>query len=290
MADFSPKEWCVKPQISHRHMNTRRFSASNWKSFREDERSTRTISSTVSSPGYTGRDKIDPSTYSFTAAIKGLQRRGVWSCEYVSIQPERERLTLHSKWSDAEKYISNPLSGQVPVECLSAKALGVRSFSTLTNRIAISAPLHFQTHNHHIKIQEKKRSVVVTRDVGTQSADVSVSAPHTPSIQECSPKHSQGESVDSYLSTPKQIPQEKVGETERKKKEIRNTEQGRERKKKTMMMMCSQEGGRRRRGCLLFKGLWQRRNKCNCKPKKNTNTPSSSSPTFLYHINACYDV
>ncbi|XP_047968758.1 uncharacterized protein LOC125212590 isoform X2 [Salvia hispanica] len=272
MAEFNHKEWCVKPQIS---TNTRRFSASNWKSFREDERSLRTattISSTVSSPGYTATDKIDPSTYSFTAAIKGLQRRGVWSCEYIG--------GLQSKWSDAEKYISNPLSGQVPVECLSAKALGVRSFSTLTsNRITISAPLHFQT----FKIQEKK-----TRDVGTQSADVSVSvsAPNTPSIQETSPR---GESVDSSLSTHKQMPQQKVGETENKEKEIRNTEQGRERKKKAMMM-CSQEGGRRRGGCLSFKGLWQRRNKCNCKPKKNYKTHSSSSPTFLYHINACYDV
>ncbi|XP_042019543.1 uncharacterized protein LOC121767352 [Salvia splendens] len=279
----------VKPQISPpRHTNARRFSASNWKSFREDERSLRTtattISSSVSSPGYTATDKIDPSTYSFTAAIKGLQRRGVWSCEYIGIGG------LQSKWSDAEKYISNPLSGQVPVECLSAKALGVRSFSTLTsNRITISAPLHFQTYNHHFKFQEKKRPpAAVTRDVGTQSADVSVSAPNTPSIQETSPKHSRGESVNSSLSTHKQMPQQ-VGETENKEKEIRNTEHGRERKKKAMMM-CSQEGGRRRGGCLSFKGLWQRRNKCNCKPKKNYNTHSSSSPTFLYHINACYDV
>ncbi|XP_042025796.1 uncharacterized protein LOC121772672 isoform X2 [Salvia splendens] len=200
MADFSPKEWCVKPQITNTNTSTRRFSASNWKSFREDERSLRTattISSTVSSPGYTATDKIDPSTYSFTTAIKGLQRRGVWSCEYIG--------ELQLKWSDAERYISNPVSGQVPVECLSAKALGVRSFSTLTsNRITITAPLHFRTYDHHIKMQEKK---AVTRDVGTQSADVSVSAPNTPSIRETSPKHSRGESVDSSLSTRQEIPQ-----------------------------------------------------------------------------------
>ncbi|XP_057784207.1 uncharacterized protein LOC131001662 [Salvia miltiorrhiza] len=255
MADF-------KPQLGHRDTNTRRFSASNWKSFREDERSTlrssTTISSTVSSPGYTTSEKIDPSTYSFTAALKALQTRSMWSSE---------RVILHSKWSDAEKYISNPVSGQVPLECLSAR-----------NRITISAPIILH-HKLNITIQEKNKSAV-TRDVGTQSVP---SAPPTPSIQE---RRSEAESsVDSSLSTQKDGPQLKV-ERERNEKEGLNRKEGRERKK-MVRMMCSQGVGRR--GCLQpLKGLWQRRNKCNCKPRKNINP--SSSPTLLYHINACYDV
>lgn len=42
-----------------------------------------------------------------------------------------EGVELHSKWNEAEKYICNPLSGEVPMECLSSKTLSSRSFSNL---------------------------------------------------------------------------------------------------------------------------------------------------------------
>lgn len=54
--DFNLREWALKAQISRENTNSRRFSASNIRSFREDNRSFRsqfTISSTASSPGYT---------------------------------------------------------------------------------------------------------------------------------------------------------------------------------------------------------------------------------------------
>ncbi|KAH7847898.1 hypothetical protein Vadar_031459 [Vaccinium darrowii] len=76
--DFNLKEWAVKAKmVSRENTNSRRFSGSSFKrSFREDInqsfRSNLTISSTASSPGYnTIREEIDPSTYSFTAALKG---------------------------------------------------------------------------------------------------------------------------------------------------------------------------------------------------------------------------
>lgn len=50
-------------------------------------------------------------------------------------------LALNSKWNEAEKYICNPLSGEVPLECLSAKTLSGRSFRQFTNKITMSAPL-----------------------------------------------------------------------------------------------------------------------------------------------------
>ncbi|KAL0449987.1 UNVERIFIED_CONTAM: hypothetical protein Slati_1555100 [Sesamum latifolium] len=72
--EFDLKEWALRARISRGNTNSRRFSASNLKSFREDERSLRsniTISSTASSPGYKIREEIDPSKYSFTTALKG---------------------------------------------------------------------------------------------------------------------------------------------------------------------------------------------------------------------------
>lgn len=288
-------------QISRENTKSRRFSASNLKSFRDDERyclrsSTRGIyiyhhiSSTASSPGYmhTTREEIDPSTYSFTAALKALQAKAVYSWEYLP--SHSHRLTLHSKWSDAEKYISNPLSGEVPLECLSASA---RSFS---NRITISAPLIYHTnypiiqHHHKLNITipapEKKRCTTKD-DAGTQSpaANVSSGSPSpvpTPSIQERPKKHSEGEFGDSIsvASEKEKSEGEQVEEREAKEKEGRE----RERKTKMMMMKCREGGGRR--GCLSLKGLWKR-DKCKCKPRKNNNP--SSSPTFLYHINACFD-
>lgn len=56
-SDFNMREWSVKGRISreNNHTNSRRFSGSYMRSFREDSRSQRsnlTISSTTSSPGY----------------------------------------------------------------------------------------------------------------------------------------------------------------------------------------------------------------------------------------------
>ncbi|PIN11790.1 hypothetical protein CDL12_15604 [Handroanthus impetiginosus] len=102
--DFSLKEWALKARISRRNTSSRRFSESNLKSFRENHTrsfrtSNMTISSTASSPGYTVREEIDPSTYSFTSALKALQAKTVYSWEYLS----PDGLTLNSKWNDAEK-------------------------------------------------------------------------------------------------------------------------------------------------------------------------------------------
>lgn len=61
-----------------------------------------------------------------------------------------------------------------------------------------------------ISSAEKKRSAV-TRDVGIQSAPAAdFSAPATPSIEERSIKHSEGESVDSSLSIEKDKPKVEV--------------------------------------------------------------------------------
>lgn len=56
--DFNLREWTLKAKISRENTNSRRFSASYITSFREDAKSFRSnisISSTVSSPGYTLR-------------------------------------------------------------------------------------------------------------------------------------------------------------------------------------------------------------------------------------------
>lgn len=66
-----------------------------------------------------------------------LQARSGYGWECLS----PDGFALHSKWNEAEKYICNPLSGEVPMECLSAKTLSGRSFRNFTNRITMSAPL-----------------------------------------------------------------------------------------------------------------------------------------------------
>ncbi|KAA8547820.1 hypothetical protein F0562_004249 [Nyssa sinensis] len=184
MPEFNLREWALKARISRENTNSRRFSASNIK--REDTRSFRsnfTISSTASSPGYTVREEIDPSTYSFTTALKALQARSAHSWDCLS----PDGFALNSKWNEAEKYICNPLSGEVPMECLSAKTLSGRSF----RRITMSAPLVYSSHSRlvHPKpfittheddevqfpIQEKK-VWTMTRDVGTQSTPPELSS------------------------------------------------------------------------------------------------------------------
>lgn len=72
-----------------------------------------------------------------------LQARSVYSWECLS----PDGFALNSKWNEAEKYICNPLSGEVPMECLSAKTLSGRSFRSLTSRITMSAPLVYPSHS-----------------------------------------------------------------------------------------------------------------------------------------------
>ncbi|XP_020554625.1 uncharacterized protein LOC105178351 [Sesamum indicum] len=286
--EFDLKEWALRARISRGNTNSRRFSASNLKSFREDERSLRsniTISSSASSPGYTIREEIDPSKYSFTTALKALQAKTLYTWEYLS----PDGLTLNSKWNDAEKYICNPLSGEVPLECLSAKTLSARSFRGLKSRITMSAPLIYHSqlqqfqakspiieHETEVKItiQEENRST--TRDVGTQSTPTDLSPSRSPSTEQRAVQQSEAEAEDSPASTGK--PKSAAAEVE-----VRETrEKGRERKQ-MMWRWCSnttQSGGGG--GCLSIslRRLW---------PHK-TDNHKPTSPTFLYHINnnACY--
>ncbi|KAI3502912.1 hypothetical protein L1887_31304 [Cichorium endivia] len=194
--------------ISRDNTISRRFSSSRITSFREEAcksfRSNFTISSTASSPGYTLKEEIDPSTYSFTNALKALQLRSINTWEYLS----PEGFALNSKWNEAERYICNPLSGEVPVECLSSKALmNGRSFRNITNRMTMSAPLIHHSSRilpqklaniHPIQDEtdvkenkiEERLIMMMKRDVGIQSklSESSPSPASTPSIQERSIK------------------------------------------------------------------------------------------------------
>ena len=76
-----------------------------------------------------------------TAALQARSGYNSWEC----LSPEG--FALNSKWNEAEKYICNPLSGEVPMECLSAKTLSGRSFRNLTNRITMSAPLVYSARH-----------------------------------------------------------------------------------------------------------------------------------------------
>ncbi|KAG4969599.1 hypothetical protein JHK85_036020 [Glycine max] len=227
-SDFNLTEWAVKARISREKSKSRRYSASYIRSFREDTRSFRsniTISSTASSPGYPLKDEIDPSTYSFTTALKALQARSAyrsWEC----LSPEG--FALNSKWNEAEKYICNPFSGEVPMECLSAKTLSGRSFrNSTTNRITMSAPLVYSSRHMQTKASSTCNSCTqeevalqfhipekgkegMTRDAGTQSTPPLVSSNPksdlTPSIIKRPIKLSE----DSLNSNAKTITEEEV--------------------------------------------------------------------------------
>lgn len=94
-------------------------------------------------------------------ARSGYNVHHSWECS------SPEGFALNSKWNEAEKYICNPLSGKVPLECLSAKTLSGRSFRySQPNRITMSAPLVYssttstskpssntQHHHHHLTLQ-----------------------------------------------------------------------------------------------------------------------------------------
>nr|XP_009770690.1 PREDICTED: uncharacterized protein LOC104221344 isoform X1 [Nicotiana sylvestris] len=231
-AEFNLREWALKAKLSREKTNSRRYSASYIGSFRENAKSFRSnviISSTASSPGYTLREEIDPSKYSFTTALKALQAKTLYSWEYMS----PDGLALNSKWNEAEKYICNPLSGEVPLECLSTKTLTERSFRQSNSRITVSGPLiypshiqstgqfqtkypakpSFPTHDVENQIPSKvleKKDVSITRDMGTQSIAaynyVSSNSPSpvpTPSIEEMSIKLSEAaDSSPMSMTTP----------------------------------------------------------------------------------------
>ncbi|CAK9326339.1 unnamed protein product [Citrullus colocynthis] len=247
--DFNLREWPVRARIKCENTSSRRFSGSYIRSFREDGRSFRsniTISSTASSPGYSMRDEIDPSTYSFTTALKALQARSSYN-SWESLSPEG--FALNSKWYEAEKYICNPLSGEVPMECLSAKTLSARSFRNFRTRITMSAPLVYSTNSrqlqdrpinfpqeeavHQYPIPEKKVEGMTTKDVGTQStppdrSSTSPSPASTPPINERSLKEygkEQTSSPNSY-SIPKKKAEKAVTIKARKEKEMTKGEKG----------------------------------------------------------------
>ncbi|KAL5726314.1 hypothetical protein ACHQM5_009365 [Ranunculus cassubicifolius] len=195
--NFSLREWALKANnISRDTTKSRRHSASHIRSFRDEAksiRSTANISSTVSSPGYNSFrniEEINPSTYSFTSALKALQVKSGYGWEWLS---SPDGVALNSKWNEAEKYICNPLSGEFPMECLSAKTLSGRSFAALKPRTTMSGPLLYSSRQTFTRtksgfmeeedeevqspLQDKKE--VLKRDVGTQSTppDDSSSSP-----------------------------------------------------------------------------------------------------------------
>ncbi|XP_020888539.1 uncharacterized protein LOC9318304 isoform X1 [Arabidopsis lyrata subsp. lyrata] len=210
--EFNLREWARKGHLTREDQSSRRFSASCIRSFREDHKSTScttnfTISSTASSPGYSLKDEIDPSNYSFTSALKALQEKTVYKKNWDWLKPEG--VELNSKWNEAEKYICNPLSGEVPLECLSSKTLNSRSFRNLSTK---HAPLMILPSNPNpnipriihedpktpdpVLIQAEKKVVGSKRDV--VSAPENVSAVKTTPIMERSTKR-QVEADDSHV-------------------------------------------------------------------------------------------
>ncbi|OIT06401.1 PREDICTED: uncharacterized protein LOC109210929 [Nicotiana attenuata] len=315
--DFNLREWTLKAKFSRENTNSRRFSASYIRSFREDAKSFRSnisISSTASSPGYTLREEIDPSTYSFTTALKALKAKTVNSWEYMS----PDGLALNSKWNEAEKYICNPLSGEVPLECLSAKTLSGRSFRQLTSKITMSASLiypsqfqtrqfqtkppikvvpHLSTHEIEVQIPSKEKKSSITRDVGIQSSSPgymsskSPSPARTPSIEERSTKRCQADADDSPMTTP-ELKSEKVlvevKETRREEDTKRNGEQVEEMRNTSNNNYKGKQSSKSRyreigAGCLPWRSLCMREKKHNstsCKSIRKNNI-------FLCHINGC---
>ena len=85
------------------------------------------------------------------AALQARSSYHSWECS------SPDGFALNSKWNEAEKYICNPLSGEVPMECLSAKTLSGRSFRNLSNRITMSAPLVYSS-SHSKQPQTKLNS------------------------------------------------------------------------------------------------------------------------------------
>ncbi|XP_021657575.2 uncharacterized protein LOC110647861 isoform X2 [Hevea brasiliensis] len=213
-------------------------------------------------------------THQHTPSLLLSKARAVynsWDC----LSPDG--FALNSKWNDAEKYICNPLSGEVPVECLSAKTLSGRSFRNPANRITMSAPLVYSSHSKkvHTKpsvatpddcvqfpLQEKKMEGM-TRDVGTQSTppDLSSSSPSptsTPPITERSFKRCEavGDSpkCNDKLRAEGKVEEEKETRREKEEETTKGESEKEERKKKEneQMWRCSSS---MQGGCL----SWMRR-------------------------------
>lgn len=285
--EFSLREWAAKAKIPRDPAISRRFSGSYIRSFREDARSfrsniTTTITSTASSPGYPFGDEIDPATYSFTNAIKALQARSLNSWECFSL----DGFTLNSKWNEAEKYICNPLSGEVPMECLSAKSLSGRSFKNLADRINISSPLVYANHSQQVQtkpcsitqvvqklpIPEKKVDLnATTRDVGTQSIQKigsdSPSPASTPPIVERALKRCEFEE-DSPNSNSNITPETEVIKREMKKERAKEEEEEEEKVDREIIA----EEKCRQGGCL----SWMK--------KKQKEKQRSRRKMFLSHL------
>lgn len=86
----------------------------------------------------------------FLLFVAALQAKTMYnSREWLA----QEGFALNSKWNEAEKYICNPLSGEVPMECLSAKTLSARSFRNIST---MSAPLHFPYPNPLMNLGQNK--------------------------------------------------------------------------------------------------------------------------------------
>ncbi|KAE9612589.1 hypothetical protein Lal_00005894 [Lupinus albus] len=261
-SEFNLTEWEIKARISRENTKSRRYSASYIRSFREDTRSFRsniTISSTASSPGYPLKDEIDPSTYSFTTALKALQARSGYR-SYECLSPDG--FALNSKWNEAEKYICNPLSGEVPMECLSAKTLSGRSFrrTSTSNIITMSAPLVYSStliqskpSNYSYSQQDlplqfhipEKKYEGMRKDAATQStpnylssSTTTSSSVLTPSIIDTSMKLSQ-HSTDSNSKTKSQEQEEvKDKETWETTKETTSKTENNEWRKKDRESGC----------------------------------------------------
>jgi len=89
---------------------------------------------------------FQPIAWWSSAALQARSAYKSWEC----LSPEG--FALNSKWNEAEKYICNPFSGEVPMECLSAKTLSGRSFrNSATNRITMSAPLVYSSRQMQTK-------------------------------------------------------------------------------------------------------------------------------------------
>ncbi|KAJ7971199.1 putative LuxR family transcriptional regulator [Quillaja saponaria] len=274
-SEFILREWSLKPRMARDNMNSRRFSASCIRSFREDTRSFRssmTLSSTASSPGYPLRDEIDPSTYSFTTALKALQARGGY-CSWECLSPDG--FALNSKWNDAEKYICNPHSGEVPMECLSAKTLGGKSFRNLTNRSTMSDPLFYSSRQIQTKqltsaqedvavqlpILEKKMEGL-TRDVGTQSTP--------PYLSSSSPSPSTAQIKERLIKRHGGSPNSNANIKSREEVEVKEAGQTEETKSEKKEWMKKEEKLCRQLGCFSWMKKKRQREKQIC-PRKNNN-------------------
>ncbi|KAE8654953.1 Detected protein of unknown function [Hibiscus syriacus] len=138
---------------------------------------------------------------------------------YNSLECSPEGFALNSKWNEAEKYICNPLSGEFPMECFSAKTLSGRSFRRLTKKITVSAPLVYPSRTvqediAHFPIPETTAEGL-TREAGTQSTphDPSSGSPSsvsTPPIVERALNRSETENGDSPVSNTKTKSDEQV--------------------------------------------------------------------------------